>query len=171
MAARINYRRHIEKDRIEDYGLFVDGLKRCAELDSATQSNRSDRTSSTNKDLPEKKSKLMPDADGSHLVRSIRNDNCRKALKKDLHRHMIKKLLEARKRSSLEDGRQDLCEYSVMLSTLMKEVEIKKTSRHGRELITGKFCEFESRLTRNLCTSLYITWSVQFEIVFVSETA
>ncbi|KAJ1358498.1 hypothetical protein KIN20_016938, partial [Parelaphostrongylus tenuis] len=93
---------HIEKDWTEDYGLFVDGLKRCAELNSATQSNRSDRTSSTNKDLPEKRSKLMPDADGSHLARSIRNTNCRKALKKDLYWHMIKKLLEARKRSSLK---------------------------------------------------------------------
>ncbi|KAE9415483.1 hypothetical protein Angca_001775, partial [Angiostrongylus cantonensis] len=99
----------IKEDLTGDYMLLVEGLKSCAESASVPQRRRSDRISTTTKELLENRKKLKLDPTATRLPQLVINAGCRRALQENLQRFMEKKLLEAaEKGNSLKKCRRDL---------------------------------------------------------------
>ncbi|KAE9414014.1 hypothetical protein Angca_000068, partial [Angiostrongylus cantonensis] len=99
----------IKEDPTEDYKLLVEGWKSCAVSASVPQARRSDRISTTTKELLENRRKLKLDPTATRLAKLVINASCRRALQEDLQRYKQKKLLEAaEKRNSLKKCRRDL---------------------------------------------------------------
>ncbi|KAE9415638.1 hypothetical protein Angca_007758, partial [Angiostrongylus cantonensis] len=93
----------IKEDPTKDYKLLVEGMKSCAESASVPQARRSDRISTTTKELLENRRKVKFDPTATRLKRLVVNASCRRALQEDLQRCKQKKLLEpAQERSSLK---------------------------------------------------------------------